>query len=186
MGSKARFISDTKLSKKINSKLNIFPDVYPQEYKQKEDELTSVNVKQGFLNQTLKDIKDAQKNSQSLPDNNYLKKPTVNADREKIKKSFEKIINNKKNKLGYAIGNGKKRPYINKDWFFHLKSRTQFESVFAELAGNKPLQDTRKVPIMFKKDEIFYALAEYKVPLVRATWFIKMQAAYNLVQQEVK
>ena len=73
-----------------------------------------------------------------------------------IKKSFEKIINNKKNKLGYAIGNGKKRPYINKDWFFHLKSRTQFESVFAELAGNKPLQDTRKVPIMFKKDEIFY------------------------------
>ena len=55
-----------------------------QEYKQKEDELTSVNVKQGFLNQTLKDIKDAQKNSQSLHDNNYLKKPTVMANREKV------------------------------------------------------------------------------------------------------
>ena len=55
-----------------------------QEYKQKEDELTSVNVKQGFLNQTLKDIKDAQKNSQSLHDNNYLKKPTVIANREKV------------------------------------------------------------------------------------------------------
>jgi len=183
--SKARFISDTKLSKKINSKLNIFPDVYPQEYKQKEDELTSVNVKQGFLNQTLKDIKDAQKNSQSLHDNNYLKKPTVMANREKIKKSFEKILNNKKNKLGYAIGNGKKRPSINKECFFNLKNRSQFEAVFVELAGSKPLQETRKVPIMVKKDDIFYALAEYKVPLVRATWFIKMQAAYNLVQQEV-
>ena len=67
------------LNEYFNKLLNVM-----QEYKQKEDELTSVNVKQGFLNQTLKDIKDAQKNSQSLPDNNYLKKPTVNADREKV------------------------------------------------------------------------------------------------------
>ena len=62
------------------------------------------------------------------------------------------------------------------------------ESWFKDLAsGTKPLgQLSRKVPTFNKKEEIFTNLCEFGVPMIKAAWFIKMTAAYNLNMQENK
>ncbi|ELW65163.1 Mediator of RNA polymerase II transcription subunit 12-like protein [Tupaia chinensis] len=89
------------------------PDVYPQDPKQKEDELTAVNVKQGFNNQ-----------------------PAFTGDEHGSARNI--VIN------------------------------------------------PSKVPILSKKEDVFAYLAKYSVPMVRATWLIKMTCAYYSAISEAK
>ncbi|XP_029425228.1 mediator of RNA polymerase II transcription subunit 12-like protein isoform X9 [Nannospalax galili] len=89
------------------------PDVYPQDPKQKEDELTAVNVKQGFNNQ-----------------------PAFSGDEHGSARNI--VIN------------------------------------------------PSKVPILSKKEDVFAYLAKYSVPMVRATWLIKMTCAYYSAISEAK
>lgn len=64
------------------------------------------------------------------------------------------------------------------------------ENWFKDLAsGNKPLaQLSKRVPSFFysKKEEIFTNLCEFNMPMIKASWFIKMTAANYLAMQENK
>lgn len=43
-----------------------------------------------------------------------------------------------------------------------------------------------KAPSFNKKEEIFVLLCEYQVPVLRATWFIKLSSAYTVAVSEQK
>lgn len=45
---------------------------------------------------------------------------------------------------------------------------------------------SKKAPNFNKKEEIFVFLCEYQVPMLRATWFIKLSSAYTVAVSEAK
>lgn len=152
------------------------PDVYPQEPKQKEDELTSVNVKHGFPTMThLNDEFGTAKN--------------CNVTASKVGAYFNGI-NNRKEELSAMPESGRKRQQINpKDnfWPATIRTKNHIEAWFKDLAGNKPLMIlSKKAPNFNKKEEIFMMLTEYQVPMMRAAWFIKLSSAYTVAVSEAK
>ncbi|XP_052783955.1 mediator of RNA polymerase II transcription subunit 12-like protein isoform X1 [Mya arenaria] len=152
------------------------PDVYPQDPKQKEDELTSTSVKLGFSN---------------MPHFNdeYGSAKSASISQEKFGAFFSAVMT-KKIELNTWSDSSKKKPQIMKENFWPVTAQKKhyMESWFRDLAaGSKPLgQLSRKVPSFNKKEEIFYNLCEFNVPMVKASWFIKMTAAYYLNMQENK
>lgn len=152
------------------------PDVYPQEPKQKEDELTSTNVKHGFPTMTqLSDEFGTARN--------------CNVSASKIGAYFNAIIA-KKEELSLLPDTGRKKQQINpKDNFWPATARTKnaIEAWFKDLAGNKPLMSlSKKAPNFNKKEEIFMLLCEFQVPMMRAAWFIKLSSAYTVAVSEAK
>ncbi|EHB15208.1 Mediator of RNA polymerase II transcription subunit 12-like protein [Heterocephalus glaber] len=93
-------------------------------------------------------------------------------------------------KLNTFQDTGKKKPQVNaKDnyWLVTARSQSAIHSWFSDLAGNKPLAIlAKKVPILSKKEDVFAYLAKYSVPMVRATWLIKMTCAYYSAISEAK
>ncbi|XP_013913418.1 PREDICTED: mediator of RNA polymerase II transcription subunit 12-like protein [Thamnophis sirtalis] len=105
------------------------PDVYPQDPKQKEDELTAVNVKQGFSNQP----------AFSGDEHGSARNIVINP--SKIGAYFSSILAEKL-KLNTFQDTGKKKLQINaKDnyWLVTARSQSAIHTWFADLAGNKPL-----------------------------------------------
>uniref|UniRef100_A0A8C5YGC0 Mediator complex subunit 12L n=1 Tax=Microcebus murinus TaxID=30608 RepID=A0A8C5YGC0_MICMU len=153
------------------------PDVYPQDPKQKEDELTAVNVKQGFNNQP------------AFTGDEHGSARNVVINPSKIGAYFSSILAEKL-KLNTFQDTGKKKPQVNaKDnyWLVTARSQSAIHSWFSDLAGNKPLAIlAKKVPILSKKEDVFAYLAKYSVPMVRATWLIKMTCAYYSAISEAK
>uniref|UniRef100_A0A8C6Y1A0 Mediator complex subunit 12L n=1 Tax=Naja naja TaxID=35670 RepID=A0A8C6Y1A0_NAJNA len=153
------------------------PDVYPQDPKQKEDELTAVNVKQGFSNQP----------AFSGDEHGSARNIVINP--SKIGAYFSSILAEKL-KLNTFQDIGKKKLQINaKDnyWLVTARSQSAIHTWFADLAGNKPLTFlAKKVPILSKKEDVFAYLARYSVPLLRAAWLIKMTCAYYSAISEAK
>ncbi|XP_040285885.1 mediator of RNA polymerase II transcription subunit 12-like protein [Bufo bufo] len=153
------------------------PDVYPQDPKQKEDELTAVNVKQGFSNQP------------AFSGDEYGSARNIVINPSKIGAYFSSILAEKL-KLNTFQDTGKKKPQINaKDnyWLVTARSQGAIHSWFTELAGNKHLTVLAKtVPILSKKEDIFGYLAKYSVPLLRAAWLVKMTCAYYAAISEAK
>ncbi|XP_041119230.1 mediator of RNA polymerase II transcription subunit 12-like protein isoform X13 [Polyodon spathula] len=153
------------------------PDVYPQDFKQKEDELTAVNVKQGFSNQP----------AFSGDEHGTARNIVINP--AKIGAYFSSILAEKL-KLNTFQDTGKKKPQIYaKDnyWLVTARSHSAIHNWFTELAGSKPLTVlAKKVPILSKKEEVFAYLAKYSVPLLRAVWLIKMTCAYYAAISEAK
>ncbi|XP_030430973.1 mediator of RNA polymerase II transcription subunit 12-like protein isoform X2 [Gopherus evgoodei] len=153
------------------------PDVYPQDPKQKEDELTAVNVKQGFNNQP----------AFSGDEHGSARNIVINA--SKIGAYFSSILAEKL-KLNTFQDTGKKKPQVNaKDnyWLVTARSQSAIHNWFTDLAGNKPLTIlAKKVPILSKKEDVFAYLAKYSVPLLRAAWLIKMTCAYYAAVSEAK
>ncbi|XP_062901407.1 mediator of RNA polymerase II transcription subunit 12-like protein isoform X1 [Mobula hypostoma] len=153
------------------------PDVYPQDPKQKEDELTAVNVKQGFSNQP----------AFSGDEHGSARNIVINP--AKIGAYFSSILAEKL-KLNTFQDTGKKKPQVNaKDnyWLVTARSQSAIHSWFMDLAGNKPLTVlAKKVPILSKKEEIFAYLAKYSVPLLRGAWLMKMTCAYYAAVSEAK
>ncbi|XP_060517503.1 mediator of RNA polymerase II transcription subunit 12 isoform X2 [Cylas formicarius] len=152
------------------------PDVYPQEPKQKEDELTSINVKHGFPTMThLSDEFGTARN--------------CNVTASKVGAYFNSIIS-RKEELSMLPDSGRKRQQINhKDnfWPATIRTKTHIEAWFKDLAGSKPLMNlSKKAPNFNKKEEIFMMLTEYQVPMMRAAWFIKLSWAYTVAVSEVK
>jgi mediator of RNA polymerase II transcription subunit 12 len=152
------------------------PDVYPQEPKQKEDELTSVNVKHGFPTMThLSDEFGTARN--------------CNVSASKVGAYFNAIIA-RKEELSMLPDSGRKRQQINhKDnfWPATIRTKNAIETWFKDLAGNKPLMHlSKKAPNFNKKEEIFIMLCEYQVPMMRAAWFIKLSLAYTVAVSEAK
>ncbi|KAM4821379.1 mediator of RNA polymerase II transcription subunit 12-like protein [Thomomys bottae] len=153
------------------------PDVYPQDPKQKEDELTAVNVKQGFNNQP------------AFTGDEHGSARNIVINPSKIGAYFSSILAEKL-KLNTFQDTGKKKPQVNaKDnyWLVTARSQTAIHSWFSDLAGNKPLAIlAKKVPILSKKEDVFAYLAKYSVPMVRAVWLIKMICAYYSAISEAK
>ncbi|XP_054168464.1 mediator of RNA polymerase II transcription subunit 12-like protein isoform X2 [Oppia nitens] len=151
------------------------PDFYPQDPKQKEDELTAVNVKQGFSNNS------------SITEE-YGSARNTNITPNKFGSYFSALLA-KKLEINTLPECSRKRQQINvKDniWFVTSKSKNAVDQWFKDLASNtKTLsQLSRKVPIFNKKEEIFSSLYEFKIPLFKAQWFIKMSAAHHLAISE--
>ncbi|XP_078488259.1 mediator of RNA polymerase II transcription subunit 12-like protein isoform X1 [Ciona intestinalis] len=156
-------------------------DVYPQEPKQKEDELTSVNVKQGFINQP--------------PFNEeYSSAHLYTIDANKINQSFNQILTQKQVVTTFNdAGAGKRlKPQVYKEQFWlvpviNAKCRVHLQTWFKDLIrGTSLLNLCRRVPVFSKKDDLFRTLSEYEVPMVRATWVIKITSAYHLTQTDAK
>ncbi|KAJ8916222.1 hypothetical protein NQ315_016361 [Exocentrus adspersus] len=152
------------------------PDVYPQEPKQKEDELTSINVKHGFPTMThLNDEFGTARN--------------CNVTASKVGAYFNAIIA-RKEELSMLPDSGRKRQQINpKDnfWPATIRTKNHIEAWFKDLAGNKPLMNlSKKAPNFNKKEEIFMMLTEHQVPMIRAAWFIKLSSAYTVAVSEAK
>ncbi|XP_039245890.1 mediator of RNA polymerase II transcription subunit 12-like protein isoform X2 [Pipra filicauda] len=153
------------------------PDVYPQDPRQKEDELTAVNVKQGFSNQP------------TFPGDEHGSARNIAINASKIGADFSSILAEKL-KLNTLQDTGKKKPQVNaKDnyWLVTARSQSAIHSWFTDLAGSKPLTLLgKKVPILSKKEDVFAYLAKYSVPLLRAAWLIKMTCAYYAAISEAK
>ncbi|XP_032668438.1 mediator of RNA polymerase II transcription subunit 12 isoform X2 [Odontomachus brunneus] len=152
------------------------PDVYPQEPKQKEDELTSTNVKHGFPTMP-----------QLSHEFGTARDSIVTA--AKVGAYFNAILA-KKEELATMPDTGRKRQQINpKDNFWPVTARTKngIEAWFKDLSGCKPLVTlAKKAPNFNKKEEIFMMLCEYQVPMLRAAWFIKLSSAYTVAVSEAK
>ncbi|KAK8778545.1 hypothetical protein V5799_020115 [Amblyomma americanum] len=152
------------------------PDVYPQDPKQKEDELTAINVKQGFI--TNPQISDE-----------YGSARNANITSAKFGAFFSAILS-KKQELNTIQDSGRKRQQINTKehfWPVTARSKNAIEAWFRDLAGSKPLTSlAKKVPIFNKKEEIFLTLFEFSVPMLRAAWFIKMTSVYQVAISEAK
>lgn len=152
------------------------PDVYPQEPKQKEDELTSLNVKHGFA--TMPQLSDEFGTARQC-----------NVTAAKVGAYFNGILA-KKEEFATMPDTGRKRQQINpKDNFWPVTARTKngIEAWFKDLSGCKPLLAlAKKAPNFNKKEEIFMMLCEYQVPMLRAAWFIKLSSAYTVAVSEAK
>ncbi|NXC41533.1 MD12L protein, partial [Penelope pileata] len=142
-----------------------------------QDELTAVNVKQGFSNQP----------AFSGDEHGSARNIVINA--SKIGAYFSSILAEKL-KLNTFQDTGKKKPQVNaKDnyWLVTARSQSAIHNWFTDLAGSKPLTIlAKKVPILSKKDDVFAYLAKYSVPLLRAVWLIKMTCAYYAAISEAK
>ncbi|XP_030027679.1 mediator of RNA polymerase II transcription subunit 12 isoform X3 [Manduca sexta] len=152
------------------------PDVYPQDARQKEDELTSTNVKHGFST-------TPQSSDEFGTARNF------NYSASKIGQFFSGILS-KKEELNTLPDCGRKRQQVNtKDNFWPATARTKplIEAWFKDLAGGKPLsQLAKRAPNFNKKEEIFITLTEYQVSMPRAAWFIKLSSAYTVAVSEAK
>nr|XP_047915459.1 mediator of RNA polymerase II transcription subunit 12-like protein isoform X15 [Anser cygnoides] len=142
-----------------------------------QDELTAVNVKQGFSNQP----------AFSGDEHGSARNIVINA--SKIGAYFSSILAEKL-KLNTFQDTGKKKPQVNaKDnyWLVTARSQSAIHNWFTDLAGSKPLTIlAKKVPILSKKEDVFAYLAKYSVPLLRAAWLIKMTCAYYAAISEAK
>lgn len=161
---------------KKHGKLGV-PDVYPQEVKQKEDELTTTNVKHGFQNQ-----------GGSISEE-FGTARNLNVTASKVGSYFNAILA-KKEELMTLQDSGRKKQQINvKDNFWPVTNRTKqtLDNWFKDLAGTKPLSSlAKKAPSFNKKEEIFAMLADNEVTMQRSTWFIKLSSAYTVAVSEAK
>ena len=72
-------------------------------------------------------------------------------------------------------------------WPVTPRSKHAADAWMKDLSGSKPLAALgKRVPIFNKKEEIFSILVEFSVPMLRATWFLKMTASYNSAISEAK
>uniref|UniRef100_A0A8C0ECV7 Mediator complex subunit 12 n=1 Tax=Bubo bubo TaxID=30461 RepID=A0A8C0ECV7_BUBBB len=142
-----------------------------------QDELTALNVKQGFNNQP------------AVSGDEHGSAKNVNFNPAKISSNFSSIIAEKL-RCNTLPDTGRRKPQVNqKDnfWLVTARSQSAINNWFTDLAGTKPLTHlAKKVPIFSKKEEVFGYLAKYTVPVMRAAWLIKMTCAYYAAITETK
>lgn len=167
--------SETYVEKRPLKKPKLGPaDVYPQEIKQKEDELTSMNVKHGFA--TMPQLQEEFGTARNC-----------NVTASKVGAYFNAILA-KKEELLTLQDSARKKQHV-KDNFWPVTQRTKqtLDNWFKDLAGNKPLSSlAKKAPSFNKKEEIFAMLCENQVTMQRASWFIKLSSAYTAAISEAK
>lgn len=167
--------SEAYIEKRPLKKPKLGPaDVYPQEIRQKEDELTSMNVKHGFA--TMPQLSEEFGTARNC-----------NVTASKVGAYFNAILA-KKEELLTLTDSGRKKQHV-KDNFWPVTQRTKqtLDNWFKDLAGNKPLSSlAKKAPSFNKKEEIFAMLCENQVTMQRAAWFIKLSSAYTVAVSEAK
>lgn len=167
--------SETYMEKRPLKKPKLGPaDVYPQEIRQKEDELTSMNVKHGFA--TMPQLSE---------EFGTARNSVITA--SKVGAYFNAILAKKEELLTLA-DSGRKKQHV-KDNFWPVTQRTKqtLDTWFKDLAGNKALSSlAKKAPSFNKKEEIFAMLCENQITMQRAAWFIKLSSAYTTAVSEAK
>ncbi|EDV28883.1 uncharacterized protein TRIADDRAFT_52197 [Trichoplax adhaerens] len=150
------------------------PDCYPQMTKQKEDDLSSDTLKNGF------------KNVELVEDEIGSAKPFVTVCNFSRLGSHFKAITEEKQRLNNVYDVNKKKNQVNlKDvyWPVTAKNRTNLNAWLQDLAINKSLKDlSKKIPTLNsnRKEEVFQLLSDNSVPLARSAWFIKLlSTGYN-------
>ncbi|KAF7490413.1 Mediator of RNA polymerase II transcription subunit 12-like protein [Sarcoptes scabiei] len=150
------------------------PDVYPQDPKQKEDELTPTNVKQGYSNTLY--LQDEWGTARG-----------ANITSVRFGEYFSAILA-KKHEINTFNDTSKKKHVVNKDsaLFVTAKTKNYVEGWFKDLSSNiKSLAHlSKKVPFFNKKEEIFVMLYEYSIPMLKAQWFIKLSNAHHVAMSE--
>ncbi|XP_071950747.1 mediator of RNA polymerase II transcription subunit 12-like protein [Antedon mediterranea] len=130
------------------------------------DELTTSNVKQGFTNQpSFSDETGTARNSHI----NHAKFGTY----------FSGIVAEKQ-KLNTLQDGGRRKVLVSREnvWNVTQRNTSSMHTWFQDLAGIRPLAIlAKKVPLFHRKEEIFRMLAEHQVPMIRATWLLKMTHA---------
>jgi len=153
------------------------PDIYPQDPKQKEDELTSVNVKQGYTSFPL------------LSSPNTLDEfgTAKNANIDAFGVYFSALLS-EKHRINTLKDTQKKKQLVNTKeiWYVHAKTKHAVDNWFRDLAnGTKSLgQLGKRIPIFNSKEGMFSQLYESHVPLAKAVWFIKMSAVHAVALSE--
>jgi len=155
------------------------PDTYPQDANQREDDLSAVHVKQGFINPA----------TQMSDEFGSCLNKMAGFNHAKIWKSFQDILVKKEdvNTFAEVKDKNKRQPINIRDdfWLVTAQKKPLVEKYFKDLAGTKPLSScAKKVPIFNRRDEIIRALSEFDVPVSRGVWLIKMTAAYAAAMQE--
>lgn len=153
------------------------PDIYPQDPKQKEDELTSVNVKQGYTSAPLVSAPN------SLDEFGSAKKANIDA----FGVYFSALLS-EKHKINTLKHTQNKKQLVNTKeiWYVHAKTKHAVDNWFRDLAnGTKSLgQLGKRIPIFNSKEGMFAQLYESHVPLAKAVWFIKMSAVHAIALSE--
>ena len=137
--------------------------------------MTAVNVKQGFSNSSLiTDEYGSARNSNLTPN--------------KFGSYFSALLSKKLELNTFPESNRKKQQINTKDnvWLVTSKTKNAVDAWFKDLASNaKTLsQLCRKVPVFNKEEEIFSSLYEFKIPMFKAEWFLKMSSAHQIAISE--
>lgn len=150
------------------------PDVYPQEKNQKEDELTAVNVKQGYSNS-------------SVVADEYGTARNSNITSNRFGEYFSAILS-KKQELNTFNDSTRKKIVLNKDNTFYVTPKTKqyVDAWFKDLSTTTKslLNLTRKVPVFNKKEEILSTLYEFAIPMFKSIWVIKVSYASQIALNE--
>ncbi|KAL1916568.1 uncharacterized protein VTP21DRAFT_5759 [Calcarisporiella thermophila] len=154
-----------------------YPDIFPQKSNQEEDQLTENNVRNGFVD----------------------KKPVPNEDICAHDMIHDRLIQDNRimSELGTFMVDVMKRKHesnrITGSSIFKPPSRATLndqkkEQWMQDLAGGiVPLRKlARNVPHGFKGERLLEALAQRQVPLLRATWYIKVVGMNELQMQRNK
>ena len=153
------------------------PDIYPQDPKQKEDELTSVNVKQGYASTPLVSGPNA------LDEFGTAKNANIDA----FGVYFSALLS-EKHRINTIKDTQKKKQIVNTKeiWYVHAKTKNAVDNWFRDLSnGTKPLGHlAKRIPIFNNKEGMFSQLYESHVPLAKAVWFIKMSAVHAIALSE--
>ena len=149
-------------------------DVYPQEVRQREDELTAVNVKQGFAG------------SPAIQDE-YASARNSNITSNRFGAWFSALLA-KKQELSTYVDVPKRKPATGKDQLWLVTPRTQSacDSWFRDLAtGSKPFsQLSKRIPLLNKREEVLSKLCEVEMPMYKSAFYIKSHYAHTQAMTE--
>lgn len=159
------------------------PDVYPQDAKQREDELSAVTLKQGFIYAPV-----------SLDEYGSVRSSASHVPAGQVSAYFASLLT-KRQELSVLQDSSKKRTlFSNKDNFFpaaqaksNASVKGSFDAFFKELQLWPPPNPLpKRIPFFNKKEEVLLACYDYNVPYVKAAWFMKLLAAHAAMQTDVK
>ncbi|KAM3728669.1 Mediator of RNA polymerase II transcription subunit [Dirofilaria immitis] len=171
------------------------PDVYPQDVKQEEDNLGADRLKKGYQVAVtsyehesivynvkmprLDRLDDTMLRGAQLVMQIMAKKMELNANLDKERKrAGSAIVKDSIGSGGNGMGSGSQ---IHFQQFGHnaekAKKSKERNDWFTDLAHGKPLAIlARKPPFFRKKEDALEYLCDYKVPVSRALWFLKLIA----------
>lgn len=171
------------------------PDVYPQDVKQEEDNLGADRLKKGYQVAVtsyehesivynvkmprLDRLDDTMLRGAQLVMQIMAKKMELNANLDKERRRAGSVITkDSTGSGGNGVGGG---PQIYFQQFSHnaekAKKSKERNDWFTDLAHGKPLAVlARKPPFFRKKEDALEYLCDYKVPVNRALWFLKLIA----------
>ncbi|KAI6655489.1 Mediator of RNA polymerase II transcription subunit 12-like protein [Oopsacas minuta] len=158
------------------------PDVYGQDGKQREDELSEANLKNGFR-YTIPSLDVRDDKTSALTD-------VTSINPGELQSSIQTMMITKtRQEIFSSESLLKKRPAPSKEHFQNIKpnvNENKVASFFQDLSGAASLSSIiqKKVLVTMRKEDVFENLWQHMVPLDRASWFIKMNNAHHFTAEK--